>query len=615
MIIFSYIRDTHYLYLTMFTRYTYVFIFMLFTSYVFSKQYFVSIVGNAMNSGSLISPWDLQTALNHPASVMPGDTIWLRQGIYTGHFISKLKGISSQYIYLIQFPGERATIQDNRQYASGATLQVEGEWAIYKDFEVSNITIDRSSTGPFSFRPMGLQILAPHSKFINLIIHDTGHGIGFWEEAIDSEIYACIIFNCGTQNEVTKYTTHGHGIYAQNTKGLKVIKNNIIFNQFGFGIHLYPNPGQVNGFLLEGNTIFNCGILTQDTVRFNNILATTYSPYTLENIQLIGNLSYDSRKQFYYSSIYQANIFLGAADVISDQLIVKDNFFLSNARAGAAIINWKSVEFFNNSLFHKNGIIGLLVPSGILSTRYHWNENNYFSGGNNLSFSYQSSPNLNFTTWQQESKLDAQSTFNLDSPKNLEIIYQKNKYDTGRCHILIYNWNLLPFVNLDLSKSGLINGQKYKIKDVQNYFGNSLFNGVYDELNPYFNLSSLGLITQAPIGKSALMNTAPEFISLIIIPEDDEKTFIQNTSDNVNIELFPNPIQNEIHIFISPYGIPIKRITICDVWGHLIPTSMSDQSTTDQCLLKVNVEALAKGVYFIQIHFDNNTYIKKIVID
>src|SRR5262249_10500020 len=43
-------------------------------------QYFASPGGSPSGDGSVSNPWDLQTALNQPSSVHPGDTIWLRGG-------------------------------------------------------------------------------------------------------------------------------------------------------------------------------------------------------------------------------------------------------------------------------------------------------------------------------------------------------------------------------------------------------------------------------------------------------------------------------------------------------------------------------------------------------
>ena len=47
-----------------------------------SREFFVSPGGSAKGDGSIKSPWDLVTALKHPSAVRPGDTIWLRGGVY-----------------------------------------------------------------------------------------------------------------------------------------------------------------------------------------------------------------------------------------------------------------------------------------------------------------------------------------------------------------------------------------------------------------------------------------------------------------------------------------------------------------------------------------------------
>src|SRR4051794_24178406 len=47
-----------------------------------ATEFYVSPTGTASGNGSASSPWDLQTALNQPASVKPGDTIWVRGGVH-----------------------------------------------------------------------------------------------------------------------------------------------------------------------------------------------------------------------------------------------------------------------------------------------------------------------------------------------------------------------------------------------------------------------------------------------------------------------------------------------------------------------------------------------------
>ena len=67
----------------------------------------------AAGTGTFANPWNLGTALAHPAAVHPGDTIWLRGGTYRGTFASYLTGTSGAPIKVRQYPSERATLDGN----------------------------------------------------------------------------------------------------------------------------------------------------------------------------------------------------------------------------------------------------------------------------------------------------------------------------------------------------------------------------------------------------------------------------------------------------------------------------------------------------------------------
>ncbi len=83
-------------------------------------DFYVSPTASASGTGSIGNPWKLQTALNQPSAVKPGDTIWLRGGTYTGApFTSYLNGTSANPIIVRQYPGERARIDGN--YAGNET--------------------------------------------------------------------------------------------------------------------------------------------------------------------------------------------------------------------------------------------------------------------------------------------------------------------------------------------------------------------------------------------------------------------------------------------------------------------------------------------------------------
>jgi hypothetical protein len=72
--------------------------------------FYVSPSGSSSGSGTLSSPWDLQTALNQPSVVQPGATIYMRGGTYKGKFKSSLNGSAASPITVRSYPGEWAVI-------------------------------------------------------------------------------------------------------------------------------------------------------------------------------------------------------------------------------------------------------------------------------------------------------------------------------------------------------------------------------------------------------------------------------------------------------------------------------------------------------------------------
>src|SRR3954454_10513251 len=89
-----------------------------------ASDFYVSPGGSPKGNGTMVNPWDLQTALNQPSVVNPGDTIWLRGGTHAisnrpTKFISQLSGADGQPITVRQYPGERATVDGNIMQTSG----------------------------------------------------------------------------------------------------------------------------------------------------------------------------------------------------------------------------------------------------------------------------------------------------------------------------------------------------------------------------------------------------------------------------------------------------------------------------------------------------------------
>ena len=195
-------------------------------------DFYVAPNGSRSGNGSLSNPWKLQTALDQPSSVQPGDTIWLRGGTYVGHFTSSLNGTSSSPIIVRQYAGERATL-DGNDGTSNATLVINGSYAWFWGFEVMNSNPNRISgnTLPPPNRGEGVQLLGTGTKLINMIVHDADQGV--LTTANTNEVYGNLFYYNGYSGTDRG---HGHGIYAQHQgSATKPIHDNIIFDQFGYG--------------------------------------------------------------------------------------------------------------------------------------------------------------------------------------------------------------------------------------------------------------------------------------------------------------------------------------------------------------------------------------------
>jgi len=478
--------------------------------------WYVSPNGNPSNSGSISSPLDLSTALSGRA-IGPGSTVLLRGGTYGGVFTSRLTGSEAQPIVVRSYPHEHAILVDDRARAGAATLNVFGAWTIYRDFEVTNRNPDRSFSP--QYRPMGLEIQAPHSKFINLVVHDTGHGFGFWKEAVDSELYGNVIYNCGSENN-EENQGHGHAIYAQNDIGTKTIEDNIMFNQYGWGLHAWPNPGGLQGFHIEGNISFNNGVLSGLTNRFNNLHVSGHPPYVASRVDMKANYTYDSPNQTEKTILLRrymdASVCLECTNPVGQKdVTVEDNYFVGGLPV-FLMGGWAQATVTGNVFYGANLLVGL-VAGTTYPENYTWDDNTYFGGGPaehpdawfflNLKF-------FHFEQWKQATGLDRHSKYIPGRPSGVTTFVRPNLYEPGRANIVIYNWDLKEFVDVDLS-SVLQVGSHFEVRNVQDYLGKPVAEGVYDGSS--VRLPMIGLPVATPIGSRVTPPpTGPEFNVFVI---------------------------------------------------------------------------------------------------
>jgi hypothetical protein len=409
------------------------------------RDFFAAPNATDGGDGSLKMPWHLEEALAQPDSVRPGDTIWLRGGTYrrpSGEpYWAVLTGTPDNPIRVRQYPGERATLDGGDTHGK-PVLILQGAYTWYWGFEVSSSDPKRISSQPGpapTDMPRGSAVEVeeftkhPGLKLINLTIHDTLVGVGWWEQAVDSEIYGCLIYNNGW---IGADHPHGHGIYAQNLDGLKVLRDSLLFRNFSHNFHAYTENRRIDNFYIRGNAFFEAGLmpdprrdfLVGGSVPSNNVIVRENTVYNSDDVSSDFQLGYGSP---------------------AFSPIVLDNY-LPRTSVSAYLAGTPTVS------------------------------------GNTLSRVDAS----DLTSFSQNTWLDS-------PPTDTKVIVRPNAYEPGRGFVFVFNWRHAPVVSVDLS-AVLSLGAEYEVRNAFDVFAPRVVRGVYQGGSVSFPL--VGLSTAVPVG-------------------------------------------------------------------------------------------------------------------
>jgi len=448
--------------------------------------WYVAPNGSSGGTGSASAPWDLTTALSGASGrVQPGDTIWLRAGTYgsgegRSDYHATLNGTASAPIIVRQYPGERATINGD--------IAVDGSNTWYWGFELEN-------TNTATQDIQGINSHCPGCRFINLVVHDhSGDGFGLWAEGPNQVAYGNIVYNNGFHGSTD--ASYGHGIYTQNQTGTKLLQDNVLFNQFGYGIHVYGSGNAfLNNFTVDGNVSFNSGV--GDGMNY-----TLGGGSPLINLVVNGNMAYYNPDRM--GNSFRIGYNFGTTNT--------NGTMTNNYIVGTTFVSqWTSgFTFTGNTVINSSGLV-VLVDQDV-PTNSTW-DNNTYRGSASTPFS---ALNLgySFSQWQSTFGWDAHSTMSSATPPN-HIVVEPNAYERGRANVVVYNWTGAGSVTVDLS--GALNvGDHFVVMNVQNFYGAPVVSGVYD--GPI----SLPITTVSPpaaIGGHAMPATSAQFQTYVVLKQ------------------------------------------------------------------------------------------------
>jgi hypothetical protein len=398
------------------------------------KAFYISPDGKATNDGSMAQPWPLDVVLKGLPAITPGSTLFLRGGTYTitGYQTWGLSGTKEAPVKVRQYPGEMAILDTGNSSNNSITVMAPYLWLW--GFTIAGSGTDRGaqSANGMSIRFAASDKIMPGQKGINLIVHDCADSVNFWQGAIDGELNGNIIYFLGFDDPQTR--GHGHAIYTQNGEGRKLIKNNVAFAQFSFGLHGYTQKGVISNFDVIGNISFEQGTASQVSGRTADIIWA--------NKKFTGNTF---KKNLCYMSEGGTAAQIGEWQPGGDAVIA-DNYFV--APTGVALSAW--VE---NLTLTGNTFVG---PAYI---------NQGTQDGKPVR-----SPNSKFPDNKFEDK----------KPTGLVTFVYPNDYEPSRGFLTVFNWDNKPSADVDVSAiPGLQAGDVYEVLDVQDVFGPAVAKGIY----------------------------------------------------------------------------------------------------------------------------------------
>ena len=469
-----------------------------------AAELYVSTSGTQSGPGTMEQPFDLMTAFSGQVS-QPGDTFWLLGGNYAvGHIDTSIQGAAGNPITFCQMPGEKARVD-----GSIAFFESEG-YVILRDFELYSSDTNRASSQVgVGFEVTDIQIIpgissfAPNLSFINLTVHDqTRHGIYISRAASNNVVYGCVIYNNGW---TSPDNAEGHGLSVQGTNGTTEVSENVVFNNSGATMHVYEDfpDGQLTGVTMDGNVAFGAGAIQNVRPYRDWIVGADAPALKADRIVFNNNMGYVPAE----SSVPE-EVQIGRQGV-NGSVSVLNNYLPQ----GLWMNNWSHATVTGNVFAtQREYLVRLDQTQAALQAQ--WNQNSYCRFPRDGDFLYNGAE-YDFAGWRTATGFDQSSTYSPGRPSGTKVFLRPNRYENGRANIIVYNWDKLSRVAVDVS-SVLVPGAAYEVRNAQDFMGEPVLRGTFD--GRPLELPMTGLTVATPNGPLLTpASTGPMFNAFVLL--------------------------------------------------------------------------------------------------
>ena len=406
--------------------------------------------------------------------------------------------------------------------------------------------------------------------------------VGFWNPAIDAEIYGCIIYHNGN---IGSSRGHGHAIYTQNTQGTKQIRDNFIFNSFGIGIHAYTENGNIQGFNIEGNTFFNCGLPYEKFLE-RHILVGGLKP--ADRVTVNGNYFYNRPA---YTSKAMVQFGYGSSNL---NAAFSNNYMVDGSLY--CITSWQSITVTNNTIASRLSTREMVSFDSYENLEKMVFDNNIYHRGKLGAHS--------FDEWKNVTGQDGGSVYSSSTPQSTVYFLRKNEYEAGRANLTIYNWGQEDRVAVDVS--GLLSvGDEYELFDVSNLHGGAVLSGVYSdsEILVPMQLTTVSIPSGNIPNAGIYVHTAPHF-GAFVIRRTKQETGPPSGNEQIDSYIsavYPNPVVDNAYIKFRSTQPGTVSVDIFDPTGKMIK-SEKIYAVKGENKYSCDLSFLPKGFYVVNVN-------------
>ena len=363
-----------------------------------AASWFVATDGDDNNAGTLQAPFATLGKAGWRAA--PGDTIYVRGGIYTQRHSITLNGTAEQPILIRPYADEKVIFDGSGTPADTTLIYIGGQHAHFEGFEVRNATRSGISTWG-----------GKHLTIANNVVHHTWRG-GIWMghdvdgETRDIRLIGNTVYRTCLSNDPqignegwpaalvvyrvtgaviegnTVYENHGEGIGVQESRDVLVRQNTVYDN---FSVNLYFDNARYSR--AEANLVYTTGntAFYRDGTRAANGIALANEtgvsdPTALHGNTVVNNILVNNHRGIYYGDYL-------AGGGMHDTLIAHNTVY--NATRAALEIEsaaHSNVRIANNLLVQAGGAALAHVAGAGLSIEgnCYWGEDSsgVFASGN-----------------------------------------------------------------------------------------------------------------------------------------------------------------------------------------------------------------------------------------